>query len=183
MLSNSCPRRLLAVVVMGVSGSGKSTVGQAIAQVLKAPFLDGDEYHPPANIAKMRAGVALQDDDRWPWLDALGGALGAAVRQHGLAVGACSALKRAYRDRLRLKSEVPMLFVCLQAGPELIRGRISRRAGHFMPASLLSSQIAAFEPPDATEDALFFDCNESADDIIHTASEQILKRRTNLHCS
>jgi gluconokinase len=178
MLSNqviSCP---LAVLVMGVSGTGKSTIGRALAETLKAPFLEGDDYHPPANIAKMSAGIALQDDDRWPWLDALGAAQGDAAREHGLAVSACSALKRSYRDRLRLKADVPMVLVVLQADSELIRQRMVARSGHFMPASLLSSQLATLELPDAAEGALFFDCNESADRIVQAVSEQITKRPT-----
>jgi gluconokinase len=177
MPSDQGTRRSLAVLLMGVSGSGKSTLGRALAEALKVPFLEGDDYHPPANITKMSAGIALRDEDRWPWLDALGTALGAIVREHGLAVTACSALKRSYRDRLRLKAHVPMLLVCLQADPELIRRRMTMRSGHFMPTSLLMSQLATLESPDATEDALFYDCNEPADRILQAVSEQVIKRR------
>jgi gluconokinase len=165
--------RLLGVVVMGVSGSGKSTLGRALADALAAPFLEGDDYHPPANVAKMSAGIALQDGDRWPWLDALGLALGDAVRRHEVAVCACSALKRAYRDRLRAQSDVPILLVCLSADPALIRRRMAMRPGHFMPASLLDSQLATLELPDATEDAMIFNHDEAPDAILRGVTDRI----------
>ena len=177
MPSDRINRRPLAVIVMGVGGSGKSTIGRALAAALQVTFLEGDEYHPAANVAKMSAGIALQDEDRWPWLDDIGAALGTLARQHGLAIGACSALKHSYRDRLRLAAKVPILFVCLQADPELIRRRMAARSGHFMPVSLLGSQLAILEQPDASEDALFYDCTDSADRILQSASEQIAKRR------
>jgi gluconokinase len=126
----------------------------------------------------MSSGIALQDEDRWPWLDVLGTALGAAVRKHGLAVAACSALKRSYRDRLRIKSATPSLLISLRADPEIIRQRMTMRPGHFMPASLLNSQLETFEAPDATEDALDYDCNEPADRIVQSVCEQIAQRRS-----
>jgi gluconokinase len=163
----------LAIVVMGVSGSGKSTIGRALADALKVPYLEGDEFHSAANIAKMSAGIALQDEDRWPWLDALGTALGAEARDHGFAVGACSALKRSYRDRLRAKTGTPMLVVALRADPELIRQRMVTRPGHFMPASLLDSQLATLELPDADEHALSFNSNESIGQILLSIRAEI----------
>ena len=120
------------VVVMGVTGSGKSTVGAALAQRLRLPFLDADTLHPPANIARMTAGEPLNDDDRHPWLEKVGEWL-ASHRDGGVV--ACSALKRAYRDRLR--SHWPAVeFVHLHGSPELIRGRLAARTGHFLPAAL-----------------------------------------------
>ena len=163
----------MGIVIMGVSGSGKSTIGRALAAALKAPFLEGDEYHPAANLAKMSAGIPLQDDDRWPWLDALGAALGAQIREQGLAVCACSALKRSYRDRLRLKADVPLLIVALQADFELIRQRLATRSGHFMPASLLSSQLATLELPDASEQALLLAGDAPLDRIVPAVKERL----------
>ncbi|WP_345763993.1 gluconokinase [Diaminobutyricibacter sp. McL0608] len=130
------------VVVMGVSGSGKSTVGALLAESLGAPFTDGDDLHPPANVAKMAAGIPLDDDDRWPWLAAVGRTL-AAAGPDGLVV-ACSALKRAYRDAIR--AEAPTVrFVELDSSPAVLAARMVR-PGHFMPPSLLASQLATLEP-------------------------------------
>jgi gluconokinase len=144
-----------AIVVMGVCGVGKSAVGALLAERLGAPFLEGDSFHPGANIAKMRAGVPLTDEDRWPWLDRLGRALGAAARQPpGLAVAACSALRRAYRARLQAAAGLPLRIVCLTGPRELIAARMAGRTGHYMPVSLLDSQLATIELPDAGEDAL-----------------------------
>ncbi len=130
------------IVVMGVSGSGKSTVGSALAQRLRVPFVDADALHPPANIAKMAAGEPLDDDDRRPWLDLVGEWL-AGHRSGGVA--SCSALKRAYRDRLR--AHCPRVeFLHLSGSPELIGHRLAARTGHFMPVALLGSQFEALEP-------------------------------------
>lgn len=130
------------VVVMGVSGSGKSTVGAALAQRLGVPFADGDDLHPARNIAKMAAGVALDDDDRRPWLDAVGRWL--ADREGAGGVIACSALKRAYRDQLR--DHAPQTtFLHLDGSHDVIARRQAHRAGHFMPAALLASQEQTLE--------------------------------------
>jgi gluconokinase len=136
----------MVIVVMGVSGSGKTTVGQLLAQALGAEFAEGDAYHPPANIEKMRRGVPLEDADRWPWLRSL-----AAQIDRWLAAGtpmvlACSALKQSYRDVLA-QGRPRMRFVHLEGDKALIRDRLDARRGHYMPASLLDSQIAALEPP------------------------------------
>ncbi|MBI4920478.1 MAG: gluconokinase [Devosia nanyangense] len=139
---------------MGVSSSGKSVTGQAIARRLHAPFLDGDAFHPPANKDKMRAGIPLTDDDRWPWLTALATGLAAAAESKGVAVGACSALKRAYRDRMVLEAREPILFVFLDGTAELIGSRIAGRQHEYMPASLLASQFATLERPAADENVL-----------------------------
>jgi len=131
------------VVVMGVSGSGKTTLGKLIAARLGAQFLEADDYHAPESIAKMSAGIPLTDDDRWPWLDRLGAA---ALAQHGPVVMACSALRKAYRDRLR-DGLGRVIFVEPHGDPEIIRARMRARTDHYMPASLLDSQIDALESP------------------------------------
>jgi gluconokinase len=127
---------------MGVSGAGKSTIGQALAQYLGWKFLDADDFHPPANIAKMAAAIALEDADRWPWLDAIN----AVLRRESKAVVACSALKQAYRERLTRGLAATRL-VYLHGSPALIRQRLKQRRHRFMSAALLDSQLAALEPP------------------------------------
>jgi gluconokinase len=146
-----------ALVIMGVSGSGKSTLGIFLADQLGAPFLEGDLFHPSDNVAKMRSGQPLDDNDRWPWLDDLGAAAGAAVRESGLAVVACSALKRVYRERLAAAAGVPVLFILLEADRDELQHRLTCRPGHYMPASLLGSQLAALERPGPGERALQLD--------------------------
>jgi gluconokinase len=139
----------LAIVVMGVSGSGKSTVGRRLAGALDAEFVDGDDLHSDAARAKMAAGHALTDEDRWPWLDRVGGTLA-----QGRKVVACSALKRAYRDRIRAAAGPGLRFVYLEATPEAMRRRVAARKGHYMPASLVDSQFSALEPPEGEPDVL-----------------------------
>lgn len=141
------------VVVMGVSGSGKSTVGRLVADALGARFVDGDDLHPASNVAKMSAGIPLDDDDRAPWLRAVGRAL-AEGGPTGTVV-ACSALKRSYRDLIR--TEAPgTVFAELDGTRELLATRLDR-PGHFMPASLLDSQLAILEPLHADEAGLRLD--------------------------
>lgn len=146
------PARIL--IVMGVSSSGKTVTGKAVARRLHAPFLDGDDYHPAANKEKMRAGIPLTDDDRWPWLTTLAHALHEAAETKGVAVGACSALKRAYREHLGREAGEPILFVYLEGTPELIGARIARRHHEYMPASLLQSQFATLEVPGEDENVI-----------------------------
>jgi len=141
----------LAIVVMGVAGSGKTIVGEGLSSRLSLPFLDGDRFHPPANIAKMSAGTPLVDADRWPWLDAIGHALGEAARTSGGAIAACSALKRAYRQRLTAAARLPLVFVFLNGSRETLAARLAERKNHFMPKSLLDSQLATLERPGADE--------------------------------
>jgi gluconokinase len=150
------------LVVMGVSGSGKSTVGAALSQRLRVPFADADDFHPPANIAKMTAGHALDDSDRHPWLEAIGVWL--ADHEDG-GVMSCSALKRKYRDQLRHHTD-GVLFLLLHGTPDVIRRRQASRPGHFMPASLLSSQFATLEPLAPDEDGLVIDVDQSVDAIV-----------------
>jgi gluconokinase len=148
---------------MGVSSSGKSTVGAAIARRLHAPFLDGDGYHPAANVEKMRAGTPLTDGDRWPWLKSLAQALHQAADTKGVAVGACSALRRSYRDYLVAEAGEPILFVLLHGPKEVIAERIARRQHEYMPASLLDSQFATLELPAADENVLTLSVLEPAE--------------------
>jgi gluconokinase len=160
----------LALIVMGVTASGKSTLGAALARALDCPFLEGDDFHSPQAVEKMRAGVPLTDADRWPWLDRLGSALGAAVADHGVAVASCSALKRIYRDRLREAITVPVYFVLPDASREELLRRLTHRPGHFMPASLLTSQLDTLERPQSDELALTVDSSrptsESCEQIV-----------------
>lgn len=136
------------VVVMGVTGTGKSTVGALLADRMDVPYAEADAFHSPANIAKMSEGVPLDDDDRWPWLDALGD----WARQHSSRGGviSCSALKRAYRDRLRTAAP-DLYFLHLTGDRTLIATRLARREDHFMPAALLDSQFRTLEPLQADE--------------------------------
>jgi gluconokinase len=139
-----------AIIVMGVSGAGKTTLGQALAARLRHRFIEGDALHPPANVAKMSAGSPLDDEDRWPWLRACAAELAEAARQGG-GVLACSALKRRYRDLLRERVGAPVLFVLPELPVADLRRRLGERRGHYMPPGLLDSQLAALEPPDADE--------------------------------
>ena len=132
-------RRAPAIVLMGVAGSGKTSVGEALSARLAMPFRDGDEFHPRANVEKMSSGVPLTDEDRWPWLDAIGAAIGAAG-DDGIIV-ACSALRRIYRRRLVAAAGRPIVFVHLDGPRALLERRLGGRKGHFMPKSLLDSQL------------------------------------------
>ena len=146
----------MIVVLMGVSGSGKTTVGCALAQELGWDFLDADAFHPEANVAKMANGVALTDDDRWPWLDRLVVEMRAVNERGEHAVLGCSALKQAYRDRLSRAGE--LRWVYLKGDTATIEPRLASRRGHYMPPSLLASQFAALEEPSA---ALVVDIRQS----------------------
>lgn len=133
------------VVVMGVSGSGKTTVAKGIATLMGWEFAEGDAFHSEANVAKMHSGHPLTDDDRWPWLEAIGEWIGDKEARGESAVVTCSALRRAYRDLLR-KGRPAVRFLHLTAPPALIEDRMQHRAGHFMPPTLLPSQLATLEP-------------------------------------
>ncbi|MFD7294361.1 gluconokinase [Streptomyces sp. NPDC059897] len=154
------------VVVMGVAGTGKTTIGPLLAERLGVPYAEGDDFHPRANIDKMSAGTPLTDDDRWPWLDAIG------RWAHGRAglggVVSSSALKRSYRDRLR--AEAPdAVFVHLTGSRELIEDRMGHREGHFMPTSLLDSQFATLQPLAADEAGVAVDVAGSPEEIADRA--------------
>ena len=143
-----------AIVVMGVAGSGKTVIGEGLAERLGLPMLEGDSFHPEANVRKMSSGTPLTDDDRWPWLDAIGKAIGETP---GGVIVACSALKRVYRERLVAAAGRPLLFLFLDSSRETLAARIGNRKGHFMPAGLLDSQLATLEPPGPDEPALRID--------------------------
>jgi carbohydrate kinase (thermoresistant glucokinase family) len=147
------PARPLALIVMGVAGSGKSTVGEALAARLGWRFADGDDFHPPANVAKMSAGTPLTDEDRWPWLRAIAAAVAASLDRGESVVVACSALKRRYRDVL-VGGREDVRVVYLQGSKELIAERMAKRRDHFMPTALLDSQFAALEEPGEVERAI-----------------------------
>lgn len=150
---------------MGVSGSGKSTLGAVLAQTLDCPFLDGDDFHDAIAIAKMSQGRPLTDADRWPWLDRLGQAMDQALASGGTVVAACSALRRGYRDRLRAAISAPARFILLDASPDELQRRLDQRVGHYMPASLLDSQLATLERPAADEAAMTLTVNATPEDL------------------
>jgi len=130
---------------MGVSGCGKTTIGRALADATGWAFLDADDFHPEANVAKMRTGTPLTDDDRWPWLDRLAAEMSAINARGASAVLGCSALRQAYRDRLARAGGVRIVY--LKGDRATIEPRLAARAGHYMPPSLLTSQFAALEEP------------------------------------
>ncbi len=159
-----------ALVLMGVSGSGKSTIADRLAARLDWRFEDGDGFHPPGNVAKMSAGQPLTDDDRRPWLQAIADEIDRVSRQGERLVVACSALKRSYRDILS-HGRKDIRFVFLNGSYELIAGRLAARKGHFMPPGLLASQFKTLEPPDTSEHPVTVSIDAPVetivDDIIH----------------
>ncbi|MEU6402706.1 gluconokinase [Streptomyces sp. NPDC046985] len=155
------------VVVMGVAGTGKTTVGPLLAGRLGVPYAEGDDFHPRANVAKMSAGVPLDDDDRWPWLDAIGGWAHGRAGLGGVVSG--SALKRSYRDRLRAAAP-GIVFVHLTGDRGLIEDRMTRRQGHFMPTALLDSQFATLQPLEEDERGVAVDVSGSPEEIAARAA-------------
>ncbi|MCB4822052.1 gluconokinase [Roseicella aerolata] len=160
------------VLVMGVSGAGKSTVGSLLARRLAVPFADADAFHPPANIAKMSRGEPLTDDDRWPWLDAIGAWVDARAAAGEGGVVTCSALKRVYRDRLR-QGRPALRLLHLAGDPALIGARQAARPGHFMPASLMESQFATLEAPGAEEGAIVLSVEPPPEVVVEEALKAI----------
>ncbi|MFF4700988.1 gluconokinase [Streptomyces chattanoogensis] len=154
------------IVVMGVAGTGKTTIGPLVAAALGVPYAEGDDFHPPANIAKMSAGVPLDDSDRRPWLDAIGA--WAHDRSGRGGVVSSSALKRAYRDRLRAAAP-GVVFLHLTGDRALIEGRMAERTGHFMPTALLDSQFATLEPLGADEAGVAVDVSGTPQQIADRA--------------
>jgi gluconokinase len=149
------------IVLMGVAGCGKSSVGEALAPRLASRYIDGDDLHSPENVAKMRAGVPLTDADRWPWL----GRIGEVLQTDNTIIG-CSALRRIYRDRIRDIAGAPVRFIHLGGSREVIAARMAARTGHYMPTTLLDSQFATLEPPAAEENALTVDIDQPLDAIV-----------------
>ena len=164
-----------AIIVMGVSGSGKSTIGALLAESLAWPFTDADGFHPPANVAKMASGRALTDDDRWPWLDAIAAHIGAARKAGQPVVIACSALRRAYRDRLRAGHN-DLVFLHLAGSADVIATRQAARQGHFMPPSLMASQFATLEDPSEEADAITLSVTASPEAVVAAALKAIEAR-------
>ena len=161
-----------ACVVMGVASCGKTTVGELLAEKIGAHFIEGDRLHPATNVTKMSAGYPLNDEDRWPWLTAIGHAL--AGREAGVA--SCSALRRKYREKIQQAAQRPICFIYLHGSKTLLAQRMENRHGHFMPPSLLDSQLQTLEPPGADEQALALDISMSIGDIAETARKWLLQQ-------
>ena len=165
-----------ALVVMGVSGSGKSTIADSLAARLGWRCEDGDKFHPASNVAKMSAGHPLTDEDRWPWLQAIADEIDRVCKAGERAVIACSALKRAYRDILvHGRNDVRIIF--LQGTQALIAGRLAARKGHFMPPGLLTSQFATLEPPDVNEHPVTVSIDAKVETIIDDIIRQLKLER------
>jgi carbohydrate kinase (thermoresistant glucokinase family) len=153
------------VVLMGVSGSGKSTVGELLAEHIDAEFTDGDALHPRANVEKMESGLPLNDGDREPWLKKIGETFAQAP---GSLVIACSALKKSYRDLIRA-ADASVVFIHLEGSQQLLEDRMTSRSGHFMPPSLLASQLETLEPLDAAEPGVVLDIAASPAELARSA--------------
>ena len=162
------------IVVMGVAGSGKTTIASGLAETLGVPFVEGDSLHPPANVKKMAGGIALTDEDRWPWLEAIGDRIEVErVTGHGVVVS-CSALKHVYRDCLRKQVHGTVQFILLDGTPELIGDRMKKRKGHFMPPALLDSQFATLEKPTADEHAVILDISHPIPALLAEAANSVI---------
>ena len=160
------------IVVMGVSGSGKTTIGKQLARRIGGVFADADSFHPPANIEKMKAGHPLTDEDRWPWLDAMAAQIGQWLAEGRPAVLACSALKRVYRDRL-VAGRPGIAFLYLSGSEAVIATRLANRKGHFMPPSLLRSQFETLEPPGDGERVVTVDIRHPPRRIVDIAARRL----------
>jgi gluconokinase len=171
-VSNDPSRAPCALVVMGVSGSGKSTIAERLAERLAWSYEDGDRFHPASNVAKMSAGHPLTDDDRWPWLLAIADEIDRVCFAGEHAVIACSALKRAYRDVL-VHGRNDVRIVYLDGTQQLIAGRLAQRKGHFMPPGLLASQFKTLEPPDDSEKPVTVSIDASVDAIVNDIVRQL----------
>ena len=171
-MSDETSKLPCALIVMGVSGSGKSTIAASLAERLDWVYEDGDRFHPASNVAKMSAGQPLTDSDRWPWLMAIADEIDRVCLAGRHAVIACSALKRAYRDVLvHGRSEVRIIF--LYGTQALIANRLAQRKGHFMPPGLLESQFETLEPPDASENPVTVSIDASVDAVVDDILRQL----------
>lgn len=166
-------QQVKAIVVMGVCGCGKSSVGIELAKRLDMSFVDADDLHPKSNIEKMSQAIPLNDDDRWPWLDIVGQTLAKQVVSAGGAVIACSALRQAYRDRITQAAGQPVLFVYLAGSYEIISERLNQRGGHFMPPALLQSQFETLETPNLDELALEVDIRQQISEIVDQITSEL----------
>ena len=160
---------------MGVTSTGKSTVGRRLAALALCSYIEGDDLHSEASIQKMSAGIPLDDDDRWPWLEEVGRILAACEGRHG-AVATCSALKRSYRDVLRYTVGPSLRFVHLTGTREVLERRMGAREGHYMPTSLLDDQIRTLEPP-VREDAADFDVTDKPEALARAAHQWLARER------
>lgn len=159
---------------MGVAGSGKTSIGEGVAQQIDGTYIDGDDYHPQSNIDKMANGEPLNDDDRWPWLEIIAGELAPI---EGIGLVGCSALKKIYRDFITKNVGEPVRFIYLDGSKELIAERMAARTGHFMPTSLLDSQFEALEVPDKTENAVPIDISGTEQQVIKLIVDEISKNQ------
>ena len=174
-MSDSKTQLPRAIIVMGVSGAGKSSVGERLAQRLGCSFAEGDRLHPASNVEKMAKGIPLADEDRWPWLDLVGQELASALARGDTLVLSCSALKRAYRERLRKAAGGELFFVFLKGSTELLEVRMGERTGHFMPTSLLKSQLATLESPEGEDRVVTVDIDASLETIVDNAYDALIK--------
>ena len=171
-MDNDVSRKPCVLVVMGVSGSGKSTIGEKLAQRLGWSFEDGDKFHPLSNVAKMRAGQPLTDEDRWPWLQAIANEIDRICEAGEHAVIACSALKRPYRDIL-VHGRKDVRIIYLKGTQDLIASRLAQRKNHFMPPGLLASQFKTLELPDASENPVTVSVNAPVETIVDDIVRQL----------
>lgn len=171
MPSENLPTAPQAVIVMGVSGCGKSSVGEALAALLGLPFIEGDVLHPVSNVEKMAAGIPLTDEDRWPWLTVIGARMADALARGEGIIVSCSALKRIYRDHLRAATGGRLSFVYLEGSRELLGLRMGARTGHFMPLGLLDSQLATLEVPTGEPGVVTVSIDQPVEGIVADALE------------
>jgi gluconokinase len=158
-----------AIIVMGVSGAGKTSIAELLASRLDCRFVEGDRLHPEANVKKMAEGTPLTDEDRWPWLDLIGEELQAARAKGEDIIVTCSALKKIYREKLRSAGGEPLYFIFLKGSPELLASRMGERKGHFMPFSLLQSQLATLESPEGEPAVVTVDIDATVPEIVDDA--------------
>lgn len=164
---------------MGVTSCGKTSVGEGLAKELNCSFIEGDRLHPASNIAKMSAGTPLTDADRWPWLEIIGKAMKAECdKGHGV-VASCSSLKKAYRQKLAEAAGRPITFIYLHGSRNLLAARMAERKGHFMPASLLDSQLATIEIPGPEENALHLDVVLPVDELVRRSKAYLTSANYN----
>ena len=164
-----------SVIVMGVSGCGKSSVGERLATLRGWTYIEGDALHPPENVAKMAGGTPLTDDDRWPWLDRIGQELANAAAKGEAIVVTCSSLKKIYRDRMRKAADGKLDFVFLQGSFEVLSARMTARKGHFMPSSLLESQLKTLESPVGEPGVVTVSIENSIEEIVAIADRELHK--------
>jgi carbohydrate kinase (thermoresistant glucokinase family) len=162
-----------AIIVMGVSGAGKSTIGTRLARALHSIYLEGDNFHPPQNVAKMHAGTPLTDDDRLPWLKAIAARIAEARNRGESLVVTCAALKRSYRDILA-DDHSDVGFIFLKGSKDLIAERLEHRKGHFMPPQLLDSQFADLQEPTTAEPVIVAPIDAAPDDIVQSLVEKLM---------